>query len=683
MLSCFERLDTGLVTIIVAVFVLLYGTVTLCLLRKKPGKLWIPALVLLAISILFYWRVYDYAAAKAWFPKLVMAVMSATDLFLFRMASSIGNLSGFFFMKNGVVEAGVQNPQAHLILLQGLYICSIWTTSILVMHFLAGRIISRFRLLLRSGRASDGVRTHVFLGTGRLAAALAKSLPAGDRVIFVEAPDNRVLPDKVSFLSLFRGVRSGSSAVERIRETIPGAILLKAKKSMASCTEGPLFEELGLKRLGKWAASPLNCFYLLSEDEEENITALRRIIPVKAQVYYHAKREGVTLKTDLASPENIHVIDSSFLATRALKSDGSMYPIHLVEIARDRDGEPAGYVCSPFHSMVCGFGESGRGALSFLYEFGAFPGKDGKQSPFICEVVDAGMDRILPGYKAAHPALDTNRVSFLHLSTESEDFRELLRQRIGTLNFVFVSLGDDGMNVNLAVEVLEAAFKCGRPLDKLLIAVKLDRPGDYARILSFFNDSYGGRETIRTIGDIDSTWTWDNISEEGYLRYARRFQASYSVSSGDKLPWDMREEQIRRKTESELARRMELRRKVDQDFANYYHVRVKAALCPSRLWETPETAYCIPFRYEGEHYTGNDEKAGRILEYMAIQEHLRWVASHEMAGYRFGEEKREDLMTHPDMRPYEELDEVTRHYDWIVVKTTLNILSSMEYKDNP
>ena len=46
-----------------------------------------------------------------------------------------------------------------------------------------------------------------------------------------------------------------------------------------------------------------------------------------------------------------------------------------------------------------------------------------------------------------------------------------------------------------------------------------------------------------------------------------------------------------------------------------------------------------------------------------------------MAGYRYAEEKKEDLMTHPDMRPYALLDEETRHHDWIVVKTTLNILA--------
>ena len=676
--SLFDNMSAGAATVLVIAFVLLYGAVTLYLLRKKPKKLWIPALALLVLATLFYCHVYDFAAAKSWFPKFVMALISATDLFLFRMASSVGNLGAFFLLRGGVAAEGVNNPEVHLILLQGLYICAIWTTSILIVHFLAGRLVSRMWLLTNARKAADGVRTHILLGTGRLSMALAKSLPDEDRVIFVETPEKGVLPDRVSFLGLFRGVKSSSAAVERVRKELPDAIMLKARKSIAKCTDGPFFEELGLKRLAAWADSERNCLYLLSENAGENLAALRKLMPVKAQVYYHAKREGAALKTDQASPKNVHIVDSSFLATRILKSDESLYPIRLVAIARDADGEPEGYVCSPFEAMVCGFGESGQGALAFLYEFGAFVGKDGKASPFHCEVVDPEMERIIPDYKAAHPALDPGRVSFLECSTDSEKFRELLQQRIGTLNYVFISLGDDAANANLAIEILEAAFKCRKTLDKFLIVVKMNRPDEYRDMVRFFNDSYGGRETIRTIGDVDSTWTWDNISEEGYLRYARRFQASYSASVGDGVSWESREQMIRRKPATELAHRMELRRKAGQDFANYYHVMVKAALCPSRLWKSPDAAYDIPVRYEGKHYTGTDKHTKSILEYLAIQEHIRWTASHEMEGYRYGEEKREDLMTHPDMRPYESLDEITKHYDWVVVRTTLNILSGMK-----
>jgi hypothetical protein len=673
-----EQLSAGAVSCLVIAAVLLYGTLTLVMLRRRPDRLWIPALFILVLATLLYWQVYDYASAKAWFPKLILSICSAADLFFFKVIYTFGNMTPFFNLLDGVATEGTGNPQVHLILLQGLYICAIWTTSILLVHFLAGRLVSRIWLLTHAPKAS-AARTHVFLGVGRKAVALARSLPSGERVIFVEEPSGEALPGRVSILNFFRGVKSGSSDIEHLKREMPHAVLLKARKSITKCTEGPFFEELGLKRLEAWGGSEKNCFYLLSDKAEENLAALHGILPVKAQVYYHAKRIGAALKTDQASDANIHIIDSSFLATNALKGDESLYPVKLVEIGRDADGEPAGYVSSPFQAMVCGFGESGQGALAFLYEFGTFVDKDGQASPFHCDVVDADMDRLAAGYKAARPALDDRRLCFIQCDTESESFRELLGQRIGSLNYVFISLGEDSRSINLAIETLEKAFKCRPSLDNLLIVVKMDKPDEYRDMTAFFNDSYGGREIIRTIGDVDKTWTWDNVSKEGYLRYARRFQASYSASVGDGVSWDMRERKIWLKPGSELAHRMELRRKTEQDFANYFHVKVKAALCPARLWQTPYAAYDIPIRFEGKHYTGNDAKTERILEKLAILEHLRWTASHEISGYSYGKEKREDLMTHPDMRPYATLDEETRHYDWIVVRTTLNILAGQNH----
>ncbi len=676
MFSPANHLGPGQATCIVIAFVLVYGAVTLALLRKRPGKLWIPALSIFVLATAFYLNVYDFAAAKNWFPKLVLAIMAAADLFVFKLTSSIGNLTDFFYLRDGVAASGVENPQVHLIILEGLYICAIWTTSILVIHFVAGRLISRFWLLFNS-RNRDS-RTHVFFGTGRLGIAVARSLPADERAVFIDIPAKETLPGRLSILGMFKGVRPGTMTSDYLRKELPDAVLLKARNNVGNCRDGSFFEDLGLKRLASLAASEKNCIYLLSEDAAENLSALRKMQHVKSQVYYLAKREGVALRTDLASSPNLHIVDSSFLATRALKCDESLYPVNLVKVAKDEDGEPAGYVCSPFNAIICGFGEGGRGALAFLYEFGTFVGRDGKASPFHCDVVDERMHRLLSGYKASHPALDMSRVDFISASTESEEFRAIMRERIASLNYVFISIGDDGHNVDLAVGTLEAAYRCGRDLSGILIVVKLDHPEGYRDLLAFFNYSYGGRETIRVVGDVDRTWTWDNISEEGYMRYARRFQASYSASTGDGVTWESREESIRGKPGTQLAHRMELRRKTEQDFANYYHVKVKAALCPRYFWERQETAYDIPVKYEGKHYTGTDTKAASVLEYMAIQEHLRWIASHEMAGYQYGEERREDLMTHPDMVPYESLDEATRHFDWIVVRTSLNLLSGMK-----
>ena len=670
----FERLTAAQATGIVLVFVLLYGIVSLRMLKRGPKLLWIPALVILVLSMWFYWYAYDYAAAKHWFPKLVLALISSLDLFLFRMASGFGNLVGFFNLKAGVPVEGVPNPQVHLILLQGLYLCAIWTTSILAVHFLFGRLQSRAWLWFHTLRRPKG-RTHVFLDAGPLSVALARSLPPGERILFVEGPEQDPVPDRVSIFRLFRGVKSTSMILEKIRAVLPDAILLKANKRIGKEMEEPLFVELGLKRLRFWADSEDTCFYLLSEDPDKNVTALKRMLPVKAQVYYYAKRDGLALKIDLAAPDNLHIVDTSFLATKALKVDESLYPIHLVDIARDEQGEPLGYVDSAFHAMVCGFGESGQGALSFLYEFGAFVNGEGNPSPFHCDVVDARMDRLADEFRSGHPALDESRVHFVSCDTHADVFRALLKERIGTLNYVFISLGDDGRNADLAIEILACAFKYRPSLDKFLIVVKMNRPADYQEAIRFFNTSYGDRDCIRVIGNVEETWTWDNISGESFLHYAKLFQAAYAASISSDVLWDNRMDMIRRKPGTKLAHKLEIRRKSGQDFANYFHVREKAALCPRSFWEGHGVAEGIPVKYEGRHYVGDDPRAVSVLDYLARLEHLRWNASHEMAGYRYAEEKREDMMTHPDMRPYALLDETTRHHDWVVVKTTLNILA--------
>ena len=50
--------------------------------------------------------------------------------------------------------------------------------------------------------------------------------------------------------------------------------------------------------------------------------------------------------------------------------------------------------------------------------------------------------------------------------------------------------------------------------------------------------------------------------------------------------------------------------------------------------------------------------------------------SHLAAGYRLGAKKEEDRMIHTDLVPYEKLSEVAKHYDWIVVRTSLRISSA-------
>ena len=79
---------------IAAVAVIIYCIVTLMLVRKRPGHLWTCAAAVFAGGFVIFWKAYAYTGA--WMPRLVMSILAALDLFVFR-ANTMGPVSGFFF----------------------------------------------------------------------------------------------------------------------------------------------------------------------------------------------------------------------------------------------------------------------------------------------------------------------------------------------------------------------------------------------------------------------------------------------------------------------------------------------------------------------------------------------------------------------------------------------------------
>jgi hypothetical protein len=103
-----------------------------------------------------------------------------------------------------------------------------------------------------------------------------------------------------------------------------------------------------------------------------------------------------------------------------------------------------------------------------------------------------------------------------------------------------------------------------------------------------------------------------------------------------------------------------------QDYSNSLHKSTKRALCEPYnnladfIYSTPKNASHCQKEYE------------ELLEHLAVCEHLRWEASHIMMGYKPTDGDTDDLKKlHNCIRPYNELDEITKHYDWLVVKNSL------------
>lgn len=673
-----------LVTVLVIALVLAYFCVTGYLVRKKARLLWIPTLLVLLSGTLFYWMAYGKGGAVDPFPRLVLSLSATIDLFLFKLNTTYGNFTDLFYQLGDSPEALIAHN--NLITAVGLYLCAIWTTILLVVHFLARRVESMVVLSWRVLRQQVG-NTCLFIGISPESLAVARSLPKGFSVIFIDLPNTDFEVNKLSVAQLLRGLRYNSDLTETVKDVLPDALVVKARIPLGRCLSADLFKDLGLRKLNKWMARKDTHVFLLSPQYRENLSALEKLSAWPAQIYCNAPREGLAQRMELAAPQgNIHIIDASFLATKTLKTLTGLYPIHLVDIGRNAKGQPAGYVNSAFNALICGFGASGQGALAFLYEFGAFPGKDKQQSPFSCDVFDKDMDVISGTFCAGHPGIDPQKVHFRQSAFGSAEFWETLSGRIATLNYVYISLGEDNLNTQAALDLLTYASRHRETLEHFVILVKLDRPAAFRPIIDYYNRCLGGTECIHTIGDINSVWTWDNITDSSYMSAAQSFYKAYAISSGESQTWEDRDKAIMGKpNSSDLSHRLEIRRKKSQDFANCFHSAVKQALVPAYLWEDPSVAAGIPYQMQdNRHYLGPDKDTEEILDYLAVGEHIRWVSSHEASGYRVGPLKREDLMTHPDIRPYYQLEEYVKHYDWVVVKTTLDFLRAKnEHRYDP
>ena len=279
----------------------------------------------------------------------------------------------------------------------------------------------------------------------------------------------------------------------------------------------------------------------------------------------------------------------------------------------------------------------------------------------------------------SHPGIPAGQIDFAAMNIGDDAFWEYVIGQIDKLNYVFIALGDDGRSVNLALSLLEkASAKRAAGLDHFCIVVKLDNTDKYRKLVDFYQDSYGAG-CIHLIGDLKSVWSFDNISWKRYQAYARRFYDAYQAAAGEKESWEDRHRRVlENKDHSALWNKLEIERKESQSFSNYFHMVVKDNLCPARLKADAAVAGNIPALFEGSHYDGADESVRKTLEYLAIGEHIRWQASHAIEGYACGEKKLEDRKIHPDMKEYDQLDGTTRHYDWIVIKTTLTLLREGE-----
>ncbi|MCC8171500.1 MAG: hypothetical protein LIP00_06880 [Parabacteroides sp.] len=514
-----------------------------------------------------------------------------------------------------------------------------------------------------------------------------------NRILFVEAPADSAEEkelQRMSFSHILGLFSYRRTIIERIGDS--DAILLNATRSLAE-VENPgdsLLQQVGLGKLGALVGkADTAAFFFLSENEDANVKSVLNVLNDKkldnpnVKFFCHARRNAVNtiLEKNSRSRADVKVIDSSFLSVVSLKtkrkdetvplgrSEYLYHPVNFVDI-----DTRSGVVTSPFTALIVGFGETGRDVLRFLYEFGAFVGDDGAKSPFKCYVVDEKMEALRGRFLQQVPAMQLleNEVELLGLSCDSPAFWEKMKSIVNELNYVVIAVGDDETGIALLADLYTFVSRYRRNgFGKFRIFVRAYKPENELRLkqmIGYYKENHADAVTL--FGTSSEIYKKEMILNDGLLEMSKKFYEAYNrVSSYPDGTWEERRKGIMKKEgSSRLFRLQSVRRKEGQDMANCLHIYTKLKLAGGL-----------------ERVAGNlpDDAGWEVCRTnLAKCEHLRWNASHYMAGYVLMTEevKRsiepglscdERTRQHSCLVTWEQLDKKNQGYDYQVVNTSI------------
>lgn len=560
-----------------------------------------------------------------------------------------------------------------------LYVMAIMTSAAAIFHIFSRKVFTYMWLRRHRTHALNGC-THIFFGYNPASKMLAETLD-GD-IIFVDLPEIDDAPQGITIWDIISRFFNNKD-IDIINEN---HVILKAEKNQKY-----------MDALISWLNCPNNNAYIISDDEPRNLRILEALWGFKCNIYCHAKKDGLVNRYDTFADDSdrIKFIDSSFLAVESMKKDpsGVFLPVKYVNIAKNENGKKLGYVTTPFNCAIIGFGETGQEALKFLYEFGSFPDQAKNKSPFKCHVFDnQNRETLFENYCDVNVTeLDAATQELIRkegprevenhvCEVDSSEFWTEIQKLILDLNYIVISLGNDDLNLKIAMDVAELAIRNERNLkDRFIIAVR-QQSTSAIRERAILNANKAFGNCIHIFGLPKSIWTKDNINLENLENAARMFYESYKRMNEPEVDvsgkWAARKKLLR---DDDCEKRFSARRGIFQDYSNCLHITTKLELCSFTASKIADDIY-DKINEKSEHSTPEHRST---FEYLAVCEHLRWNSAHIILGYKYTDGDKSDLLKqHPGMVAYSLLDDPTRHYDWLVVKNTLKQIKSTVEEDN-
>ena len=577
---------------------------------------------------------------------------------------------------------------------------------------------------------------YLFFGVNEAARILAHDIRKKDKaavIIFIDYSRVKDAGDEIwgSMVSL---VTSNSSTFEEAKES--GALVAVASREIFEVTTDgtgsdlDLLSAVGLSRIKKFiqrlgeVGGDLHVFFLSNVENNNirNVISLSKDVTISRMVdrdkihtrfYCRSQRDefGDILENMTASRKiEVDIIDTSYLAIEVLKTDIENQPVKVANISERNPGT----IENSIHALIIGFGPLGRRALHFLYEFGVFVGENSTHEKTevlypIITAVDADMDNIVGDLAVSLPGIDFKERGWTFIQSNYKDRilheRVLNEETLKKLNYVIIDIGEDKKNITLAITVLNKIRSVRSDLGSLIIMVRNHKEENSEmmqamaeRYNNAFENSKHNYKTIRLFGKETELFTYDLIVRDRLTAQAREFLNQYRGLKGEGNDWEKRRQKLIDNKNPIIDDLRKLRRQESQDLANAKHSATKIELLKkaiggdkdleefsSRLFAGNGES-TLKGKFTGICFPQLTEKENRVMLNLAMLEHLRWNASHELLGYVVNNEESkcdERRKAHNCLRPWGDLDRESekassadwqcdyKNYDFGVVETSI------------
>lgn len=632
-----------------------------------------------------------------------------------------------------------------LIVIQGAF--SFSSTVALLMSLVYSRVRAHYILNRRTKITEKNNHLYLFFGICENSRLLATDIRKNDpRAVIILIDDANVNNDDNDIWNNIVNLISHRQGTFDLADNSKALVAIASKQPCAlddadlGAASGDILSMIGLRKIKEFILalakhpddSQLHIFFL-SDNEDNNILSLLNIAKdetilavagnkaIKDKIYCHARFNGPNrVVEDIAVRKclTVEIIDSSHLAVELLKSDSAGQP---VRVARLSDSYPA-TVAEPLNALIVGFGEVGRDAFRFLYEFGTFMRHDNTTGKLeICrphiKAIDSQMDILEGIFRTNAPAVkygdtitlqtaDYNHINFWNTCLSPEQCRRI--------NYIVLALGDDDRNIALASHIFNHIRRYRENMGHLIIMVrciKKEKIELLRKIAAHYNKGCdnGRYQVIRLFGNPEKIYSYDTIIRNELTAQGMTFKRSYSRLRQENETWQERHDKLSgidafvagSEVVPDVDKLRSLRRKESQDMANALHAATKMWLLETALgsdcdWSdflhrffAADGTSTLTGRFEDLFYPGLTPEENAVMLNLAKLEHARWIAAHELLGYTPDtntDSCDERTRSHNCMVDWEELDRASikasgptyvcdyKAYDYSVVDTSIALL---------